>query len=46
MTWHTEVVAPEEFQAFLGSVQRTGGTIMSSCPCTEGYSVTYVTLGD
>lgn len=46
MTWHTEVVAREEFQAFLGAVQRTGGTITSSCPCTDGYSVTYVTPGN
>jgi hypothetical protein len=46
MTWHTEVVAPGEFQAFLGALQRTGGTITSSCPCSGGYSVTYVTPGN
>ncbi|MDQ4055065.1 MAG: hypothetical protein M3237_20545 [Actinomycetota bacterium] len=46
MTWHTEVVDVEHFQARLGTVRRTGGTVTHSCPCPAGYSITYVTLDD
>jgi hypothetical protein len=43
MTWHTEVVDAEHFQALLGTVRSTGGTVTHSYPCLAGYSITYVT---
>ena len=44
MTWHTEVVAGALFQALLRAIRQAGGTIITSCPCPAGYSVTYVTV--
>ncbi|MGA8247717.1 MAG: hypothetical protein WB797_12500 [Nocardioides sp.] len=44
MTWHTEVVASDLFQARLGAIRQAGGTIIASCPCPAGYSVTYATV--
>ena len=44
MTWHTEVVASDLFQAMLRAIRKAGGIITASCPCPAGYSVTYVTV--
>jgi hypothetical protein len=46
MSWLTEVVPEVEFVALLRTIRRTGGIITGSCPCTEGYAVTYVVLDD
>ena len=46
MTWHTEVATSADFLVLLSAIRRIGGIITSSCPCTSGYRVTYVTLGD
>ncbi len=43
MTWHTVVVAADEFQRLLGAVRTAGGVITGSCPCAAGFRVTYVT---
>ena len=42
MTWHTEVVASDLFQAMLRTIRQAGGIITCSCPCPSGYSITYV----
>lgn len=44
MTWHTEIVATDLFQAMLRTIRQAGGIIIGSYPCPAGYSVTYVTL--
>jgi hypothetical protein len=44
MTWHTEVVARDLFQAMLRTIRRAGGIVTGSCPCAAGYRVTYVTV--
>jgi hypothetical protein len=44
MTWHTEIVASDLFQAMLRTIRQAGGIITGSCPCPAGYSVTYVTV--
>ena len=44
MTWHTEVVASDLFQALLRTIRQAGGIITGSCPSPAGYHVTYVTL--
>jgi hypothetical protein len=42
MTWHTELVTRDGFQAALGTIRRAGGTITHSCPCAAGLVITYV----
>lgn len=44
MTWHTEVVASDLFQARLRAIRRAGGIIIASRPRPTGYSVTYATV--
>jgi hypothetical protein len=44
MTWHTEIVASDLFQAMLRTIRQAGGIITGCCPCAAGYSVTYVTV--
>lgn len=44
MTWHTEVVDADHLQVLLAIIRRIGGTVTRSCPCADGYSITYVTL--
>jgi len=46
MTWHTEVVDAERLQAFLRAIRSSGGTVTSSRPCHDGYSIEYVTLDE
>jgi hypothetical protein len=43
MTWHTVVATVDQLPALLIDIRSTGGTITRSCPCTAGFSVTYVT---
>jgi hypothetical protein len=43
MIWHTEVVDADRFQVLLATIRSIGGTVTSSCPCPDGYSITYVT---
>jgi len=44
MTWHIEVVDANHLQVLLGTIRNGGGTITSSRPCPNGYSITYVTI--
>ncbi|MCW2780362.1 MAG: hypothetical protein JWR35_811 [Marmoricola sp.] len=44
MTWHIEVVDADHFGVMLSAIRRTGGTVTRSCPCADGYAITYVTL--
>jgi hypothetical protein len=46
MTWHTVVAATEELRLVLGTIRTAGGTITSSCPCSAGFLITFVTTGD
>jgi hypothetical protein len=46
MTWHTAIAAKDEFQALLATIRKARGIITHSCPCSAGFLVTYVTLGD
>ena len=45
MTWHTELVPQNKLQAMLGTIHRAGGIITRSCPCNEGFLITYVISG-
>lgn len=45
MTWHTVVAALDELPVVLRTIRSEGGTITSSCPCSAGCLVTYVTGG-
>jgi hypothetical protein len=44
MTWHVEVVDADDFLVSITTIRRTGGTITSCCPCSEGYQLTFVTV--
>jgi hypothetical protein len=44
MTWHTQVVDADHLQVLLANIRNSGGSVTSSCPCPDGYSITYVTL--
>ena len=46
MTWHIEVVDANHLQVMLGTIRNSGGTITSSRPCPDGYSITYVTFDE
>lgn len=46
MTWHTAIAAKNELQVLLGTIRSAGGIITRSCPCSAGFVVTYVTVGD
>lgn len=46
MTWHTIVAAVDEFQVLLSNIRSAGGIVTRSCPCSAGFRVTYVTVGD
>jgi hypothetical protein len=46
MTWHTVVVADRELRRVLGTIRTAGGIVISSCPCSAGFRVTFVTTGD
>ncbi|PVG82598.1 hypothetical protein DDE18_09485 [Nocardioides gansuensis] len=45
ITWRTEVAAQDEFQSLLAKIRSAGGTITRTCPCPDGFLVTYVTCG-
>lgn len=44
MTWHVEVVGAAHLAGLLGAIRSGGGTVTSSRPCPDGYSITYVTF--
>jgi hypothetical protein len=46
MTWHTVIAATDEFGRLLANLRSAGAVITGSCPCTAGFQVTYVTIGD
>ena len=46
MTWHTVIAARDELGGLLDTLRSAGAVITRSCPCTAGFQVTYVTIGD
>ena len=46
MTWHIQVVSADRLQVMLGAIRSSGGTVTSSRPCPDGYSITYVTFDE
>ena len=46
MNWLTEVVSQDRLDALLCTIRRTGGIITNSCPCADGYRVSYVRFDD
>ena len=44
MTWHVEVVDADHLPVRLSAIRSSGGTVTSSRPCPDGYSIVYVTI--
>jgi hypothetical protein len=46
MTWHTVTVAQSDMDQLMRTIQRAGGSITHSLPCSDGYTVIYTTVED